>query len=63
VEKLGNFLELEILSKTDAQPVIEKSRSRLLELLEICGISSGKIENRYYSEMLQDKTATSKLCP
>ncbi|GMO49194.1 MAG: hypothetical protein Ta2G_05860 [Termitinemataceae bacterium] len=54
VEGLGYFLELEILSDRDDKAVIEASRKRLLDLLELCGIEKEKIENRYYSEMLQN---------
>ncbi|GMO29780.1 MAG: hypothetical protein Ta2F_05200 [Termitinemataceae bacterium] len=52
VEKLGYFLELEILSETDAPSVVEKSRAELLAFLEKCGIGKDKIESRYYTEML-----------
>lgn len=54
VDKLGDFIEIEILSEHNDEKQIEEAREKLLKLLAKCGISQDKIENRYYSQMLED---------
>ena len=54
VEKLGDFLEIEILSPTDDGAILSALHGELEEILEKAGIPREKIENRYYSEMLRD---------
>ncbi len=53
VPPLGDFLEIEILTDTNNEALVETYRKKLVEILEKCGISEDKIEERYYSEMLQ----------
>ncbi|MDR3301081.1 MAG: CYTH domain-containing protein [Spirochaetaceae bacterium] len=53
VEKLGWFLELEILSEDDAPQTISAARESLLAFLAKAGIPETKIETQYYSELLQ----------
>lgn len=54
VQRLGDFIEIEILSgKNDAQTV-EKLQGALKKLLSECKIPEKDIEKRYYSEMLKE---------
>lgn len=52
VEKLGDFIEIEILSGTNNAETTEKIQSELKRLLSRCEIPEKDIESRYYSEML-----------
>ena len=54
VDKLGDFLEIEILSPTDDAAVLSVLHGELEKLLDQAGIPREKIENRYYSDMLRD---------
>jgi len=54
VEKLGWFLELEVISKASDDETVSKIKDTLLALLKKTGISEDKIEPRYYNEMLQE---------
>ncbi len=54
VPPLGDFLELEILSKTDDEKSVNAARARLLKLLKKLEIPESDIENRYYSELLKE---------
>ncbi|MBP5464040.1 MAG: hypothetical protein J6Y13_02560 [Treponema sp.] len=54
VEKLGDFLEIEILSPTDDGNILAALHGELEKLLARAGIPKEKIENRYYSELLRD---------
>lgn len=53
VPPLGDFLEVEIISEKNDDDTVCEKRALLLEILNRCGISEDKIENRYYSEMLK----------
>lgn len=54
VERLGNFLELEIILPEDSQEEsINTAKGRLLELLQILHIEKNSIEPRRYTEMLK----------
>lgn len=52
IEKLGDFLELEIMSETNDEKQVQQTNEKLLKILNRCGISEDQIEKRYYSEML-----------
>lgn len=52
VKTLGNFLEIEILSEKNDEETIEKSKEKLLKILDKANISRDEIETRYYNEML-----------
>ncbi len=54
VEKLGDFLEIEILAPTKDEKILASLQGELEKLLEKSGIPKEKIENRYYSEMLRE---------
>ena len=54
VEKLGDFIEIEILSAKDDPKTVEKIQSELKILLSKCGIPEKNIKNRYYSELLNE---------
>ncbi len=54
VEKLGDFIEIEILSEKNDTETVEKIQSELKNLLSKCGIPEKDIEKRYYSEMLNE---------
>jgi adenylate cyclase class 2 len=49
---LGWFLELEILAEDAAEPVVAAARRKLMDLLERLDIPEDRIEERYYSELL-----------
>ncbi|MDR2803875.1 MAG: class IV adenylate cyclase [Treponema sp.] len=53
VEKLGCFLELEIMADDDKPETVEQARKELLAFLKLAGISEERIETRYYNEMLR----------
>lgn len=53
VPPLGNFLEIEILSPSEKDEDIKKIQQILFELLEKCGIEKSCIEEKYYSELLE----------
>lgn len=52
VERLGWFVELEVLAEGPDEGDIARIRGILLETLARCGIGEGSIETRYYTEML-----------
>ena len=52
LKNLGWFLELEILTSKKSGSVVAAARGKLLALLEKAGIAKGRIETRYYSELL-----------
>jgi adenylate cyclase class 2 len=53
VDKLGDFIEIEILSETaDTERTIE-AHKKLLRTLEKAGVPEENIETRYYSELLE----------
>lgn len=54
VPPLGDFLEIEILTKDDSEENVKSAQEKLFALLDMTGIGRDKIENRYYSEMLKD---------
>jgi adenylate cyclase class 2 len=61
VEKLGWFLELEIVVNDSEvseckDTVIVEKKERLMEFLSDIGIEKGAIESRYYSEMLKPES-------
>jgi adenylate cyclase class 2 len=56
VEGLGWFVELEIVADDDAGGTVTSARTRLLALLRKIGIKKDRIEPRYYTEMLREKT-------
>jgi adenylate cyclase class 2 len=52
VERLGCFLELEVLAGDCESETVERARESLFGLLGLIGISKDRIETRYYNEML-----------
>ena len=54
IKNLGWFLELEIMAAENSAQTIAAAREKLLAMLEKSGIGKEKIENRYYTDMLQD---------
>ena len=52
VERLGDFMEIEILTESNDEKTVSQTKEKLLKMLSKCGISEDKIENRYYSQML-----------
>lgn len=59
VEKLGWFVELEILSDQRDSESIEKARTELFDFLDRLGISRDRLEERYYIEMLKTRVISS----
>ncbi len=53
VKGLGDFIEIEIMSDTDAKDHIEMLKDELYTILDKSGIDKTYIEDRYYSEMLE----------
>lgn len=53
VPPLGHFLEIEILSPSKKDEYVKKVQQILFELLEKCGIEKSCIEDKYYSELLE----------
>jgi adenylate cyclase, class 2 len=58
VEKLGWFLEMEIVVDNVEKDImmIEEKKKRLMEFLSELGIEKDAIESRYYSEMLREQS-------
>jgi adenylate cyclase class 2 len=56
VAGLGWFVELEIVTNNDADGTVTSARTRILALLRKIGIKNDRIEPRYYTEMLREKT-------
>jgi len=55
VEKLGWFLEMEIvMNDVETDTMIEEKKKQLMAFLSDLGIEKDAIESRYYSEMLKD---------
>jgi len=54
IDLLGDFLEIEILSKTNDEKTVKLYRNQLFKLLQKSGLSRDAIENRYYSEMIEN---------
>lgn len=52
VPPLGDFVEIEILSPSDAASDIETVQNELMHILRKCGISPSCIERQYYSDLL-----------
>jgi adenylate cyclase class 2 len=52
VEKLGWFLELEIIAEDACEETVKNARKKLFALLKTTGVDESNIETRYYSEML-----------
>jgi predicted adenylyl cyclase CyaB len=52
VDRLGVFVELEILTGSDDSETVNTARARLMALLKLIGIGDDKIETRYYNDML-----------
>jgi adenylate cyclase class 2 len=52
VEKLGWFLELEIIAEDSQEKTFAECKKRLLDFLDSLGIEREAIESRFYSEML-----------
>jgi adenylate cyclase class 2 len=62
VEGLGFFVELEIIADSGDTATVENSRRRLLNLLALIGISEDKIEARYYTELLENRSRRAVSC-
>lgn len=54
VERLGDFIEIEVLTETNDSHQVEQAQARLRKLLSKCEIPEDKIEKRYYSQMLEE---------
>jgi adenylate cyclase class 2 len=52
VDRLGIFVELEILTGSNDPETVNTAHARLMALLKLIGICEDKIETRYYNEML-----------
>ena len=54
VSKLGDFLEIEILSEKNDEKTVSQIQMELRNLLAKCEIPETDIESRYYSELLSE---------
>lgn len=54
VEKLGDFLEIEILSEKSDKDTVERIKNELKALLKKSGIPENQIEPKYYNQMLRE---------
>lgn len=58
VPPLGDFLELEVMVSDDMikkhPNVVEYTRGKLEDVLDLCEIPRNKIEERYYSDMIKE---------
>jgi adenylate cyclase, class 2 len=66
VEKLGWFLEMEIIVNDieifdNKENIIDKKRKQLIDFLSEVGIEKNAIECRYYSEMLKELTGSAPI--
>lgn len=52
VPPLGDFLEIEILSPTSEENIVNALHKELEELLQKAGIPKSKVEKKYYSELM-----------
>ncbi len=55
VPPLGDFLEIEVMSDKNDERTTNEKKQKIIEIFKRCEISEDKIENRYYSEMLNEK--------
>ncbi|MDR0382993.1 MAG: class IV adenylate cyclase [Spirochaetaceae bacterium] len=53
VERLGCFVELEIMADDNDADTVNATRKKLLSFLKLVGISEDRIEPRYYNDMLK----------
>jgi adenylate cyclase class 2 len=53
VERLGCFVELEIMADDNDADTVNAARKKLLSFLKLAGISEDRIETRYYNDMLK----------
>lgn len=58
VPPLGDFIEIEILSKTKDEKTVKNIQKELISILQRCKISESDIESKYYSEMLREAQET-----
>lgn len=54
IEKLGDFIEIEILSPSNDDSTVKKYQDELKAILAKCQIEQEQIEERYYSDMLKN---------
>ncbi|MDR1256395.1 MAG: class IV adenylate cyclase [Spirochaetaceae bacterium] len=54
VERLGCFMELEIMAGDNGANTVNAAREKLLSFLKLAGIGEDRIETRYYNEMLKE---------
>lgn len=54
VDKLGDFIEIEILSETNDAEKTKEAHQKLLRTLKKAGVPEENIETRYYSELLEN---------
>ena len=54
VPPLGDFLEIEIISPSNGQEIVEGCQEKLKKLLDMARVPRDNIEERYYSDMLRE---------
>lgn len=55
VPPLGDFLEVEIMSKTNDRDIVCQINKAIKQIFIKCGIPLEAIEERYYTQMLEDR--------
>lgn len=53
IDKLGDFIEIEILAETDDPEKTKAAHEKLLRTLAKAGVPEENIETRYYTDMLE----------
>lgn len=54
IPKLGDFIEIEILSDNNNKMIVDSIQKKLHDILKRCEIPESQIENKYYSELLSE---------
>lgn len=54
INPIGTFIEIEILSPSQEETIINKIKEELINILNKCKIPQDNIENKYYSQLLKE---------
>ncbi|MBP3709419.1 MAG: CYTH domain-containing protein [Treponema sp.] len=57
VPPLGDFLEVELVCKTDGSETVAAAQHAIMQIFKTCGIPESALEKRYYSDMLNERKA------
>lgn len=54
VDRLGDFLEVEILSESDSEEIRKEKHGKLVSIITMCGLSEKDLEEKTYSQLLDE---------